>query len=114
MNEAFEICQLFLVPSAIFFGALAVARTEILKASVSFTAFLMNIVWIAALLGIEDVENMNSWIACSILAWGFLIAWFACLFVHGVLTIDCVLTNDDIRSDSKLSKLAGVLRKFDG
>ena len=104
---AFEVCQLFLVPSAIFFGALAVARTEALKAAVSLLAFVMNIVWIAALLNVP-VNNTNFRNACLILASLFLIAWFVCLFVHGVLAIA------GASSEPKWVKLTEWLRKFDG
>jgi hypothetical protein len=82
--ELIAACQMFLVPAAILFGALALAGTQPLKALVSLLGLATSGIWFYRLWfwpGLALIDR-NTVLA---LAGVFAVAWFAAFVSHAVI-----------------------------
>jgi hypothetical protein len=82
--ELISVCQMFLVPVSILFGALGVAPTEQLKTLISFMGALTSGLWVYRIFQWPHLEFIDEFTALG-LAGTFLCAWLLSLVVHGRL-----------------------------
>ena len=83
----FDTCQLFLIPATIFFAALGVAKTEMLKAAISLLALAVSLLWCFAMF-LEFEEGKELWRYAFGVSLFFLLTWFACFIAHMSLEAD--------------------------
>jgi hypothetical protein len=82
--ELISVCQMFLVPVSILFGALGVAPTEQLKSLISLMGLLTSGIWIYRICVWPGLAPIDQYTTLA-LAVVFSLAWLVSLVAHLVL-----------------------------
>ena len=106
----FDTCQLFLIPATIFFGALGVARTEMLKAAISLLGSAVSVLWCFAMF-LEFDEGIEVWWYAFCVSLFFLLTWLACFIAHVSLEADQRYSS--LRKSSYWRSWISQLRDYD-
>ena len=80
-QEFISACQAFLVPTAIFFVALAVAKAQSLKTSISLAAWVICGIFLIRLLADTDLPRADR-LAATGLGAIFTVAWLVASVIH--------------------------------
>jgi fumarate reductase subunit C len=82
-QEFLSWCQMFLIPMAIFFAALAVAKTQAMKTGISLVAFVISLVSGVRLLGAGATDlSPRDLHTASGLAVIIILVWLIAALVH--------------------------------